>query len=328
MVDEALLDPFVRLLAEACSPAAVRAIEAGGSPEPLWAALSASGYLDALVPETAGGAGLHLADIAPLLMALGACAMPLAVAETMVARALIATAGGTAPDGAIVLVSDHKAWPILGATTARWALSAADGELALAEIAQASPTGAHGSLTAHIQCLDPAHRFGPAPSAGLLPILAVLRATAIAGAGARLLDMTVAYANDRVQFGKPIAKQQAVQQHLAVMAEHVIAARIAAQMGCAGGLFPSEQAAATAKYMTSSAACDIAAIAHSVHGAIGISADYDLHLFTRRLHAWRLADGSESYWARRLGMLRFATHMTSADFIRGDTLVSGVPARA
>lgn len=317
MANDALLDPFMRLLADRCSPADVRAIEAGGSAEPLWAALAASGYLDALVPEAAGGAGLSLADIGPLLLALGGCAMPLPVAETMVARALIAAAGGTAPDGAIVLLPDQKGWPLLGGATARWALSATGGELLLAEISQAVPTGEHWPLAAHVQCLPPAHSFGPAPLAGLLPLLAVLRTAAIAGAGARLLDMTVAYANDRVQFGKPIGKQQAVQQQLAVMAEHVIAARIAAQIGCAAGLSSSEQAAATAKHMASTAACEIAAIAHGVHGAIGISADYDLHLLTRRLHAWRLADGSESYWARRLGAMRFAALMSSADFMRG-----------
>ena len=317
MTDNILLDPFVRLLSAACSPAAVRAIDAGGPAEALWAAVSHAGYLDALVPETAGGAGLGLADMGPLLMALGNFAMPLPVGETMIARALIAAAGGKVPDGPIVLLTKDSRWPVLGGAHARWALTEVDGRLSLAEVAEAIPTGEHAPLAAMLRCQPKAADLGAAPSGGLLPIGAVLRAAAIAGAAARLLDMTVAYANDRVQFGKPIGKQQAIQQQLAVMAEHVIAARIAAQMGCASGLSPAEQVVATAKHGASAAAAEIAGIAHAVHGAIGISADYDLQLFTRRLHAWRLADGSESYWARRLGALRLAADMTSADFIRG-----------
>lgn len=67
----------------------------------------------------------------------------------------------------------------------------------------------------------------------------------------------------------------------------------------------------------SAAAVQIANIAHAVHGAIGISAEYDLQLFTRRLHLWRLADGSESWWARVLGEIRFDDGASSVDFVRG-----------
>ena len=138
----------------------------------------------------------------------------------------------------------------------------------------------------------------------------------IAGASDKLLTMTVAYANDRVQFGKPIGRQQAVQQQLAVMAEKAIACRIAAQIGCAAGLDPSVFAAATAKQVTSAAAPVIANIAHAVHGAIAISAEYNVQLYSRRLHEWRLADGSEVYWARILGSARLArADMPSVDFI-------------
>lgn len=87
-----LLEPFVRLLADVAPPEAVRAVEAGQGHDMMWQAFEASGFLDALVPEAAGGAGLALSDVAPLLMALGAHAVPVPVAETMVARALLAAA--------------------------------------------------------------------------------------------------------------------------------------------------------------------------------------------------------------------------------------------
>ena len=72
--------------------AAVRAIERGESPAPLWARLEESGFVDALVPEDAGGAGLRLADVFPLLRRRGRHALPLPLAQTMLARALLAEA--------------------------------------------------------------------------------------------------------------------------------------------------------------------------------------------------------------------------------------------
>lgn len=314
MAMTALLDPFVRMLDQAAPPAVVRAIENGGSTDDLWAELSASGYLDALVPESAGGAGLTMADAGPVLMALGAAAMPLPVAETMLARALLAEAGLSRPDGPIVLVA--SAWPVPAGAVAQHMIYADADQVWLADIAERQPTGVHGDLAATLVSAPAAQPIPGVSAEALRACAAVVRATAIAGAAERLLAMTVAYANDRVQFGKPIGKQQAVQQQLAVMAELCIAARFASQIGCADGLVPSLQAAATAKYAASAAAADIAAIAHAVHGAIGISADYDLQLLTRRLHQWRLADGSDSYWATELGALYLSGNASALDFIR------------
>ena len=128
--------------------------------------------------------------------------------------------------------------------------------------------------------------------------------------------MAVAHAAQRVQFGKPIGKQQALQQMLSVMAEDMVACRIAAQLGCGGGLDPSLIQAATAKITTSAAAPRLAASAHAVHGAIGIAEEFDLQLLTRRMHEWRLADGSESYWSRQLGAERLGASISSVDFVR------------
>ena len=54
-----------------------------------------------------------------------------------------------------------------------------------------------------------------------------------------------------------------------------------------------------------------------VHGAIGISEEHDLHLYTRSLYEWRMADGSDGYWSRILGRARLDSDaQTSSDFIR------------
>jgi acyl-CoA dehydrogenase len=154
------------------------------------------------------------------------------------------------------------------------------------------------------------------PEGGLRPVAAVLLAADIAGTAARLLAMTVAYANERVQFGKPIGRQQAIQQQLAVMAEDAVASRMGAELACAGGLPVRVEVAATAKSVASAAAARMANTAHAVHGAIGISEEFDLQLFTRRLQAARRAAGSESYWNGLLGAARLADAEGTVDWVR------------
>lgn len=287
-----LVAPFSRLVQDTCSPAAVREAERGEGAAAMWQAFEDSGFLDALVDEEAGGAGLSLAEVAPLIAVLGYNAVPLPVGDTMVARALLARADRQAPEGPIVLAG--------GATFTPFAQVAAHVLAGTPEAPTCAPFD------------------GACPAApSLRPIAAVLRALLISGAADRVMELTVAFANDRSQFGKPIGKQQAVQQQLAVLAEQAVAARIAAAIGARGGLVPQASIAAIAKHGTSCAAVRISAIAHAVHGAIGISEEFDLQLLTRRLHAWRLADGSESYWAGVLGEARMAAGtQASSDFIR------------
>jgi alkylation response protein AidB-like acyl-CoA dehydrogenase len=320
MDDNELLEPFERLLQDLSSPAHVRAIEAGGGIGDLWAGITESGFLDALVPEEDGGAGLALHDVGPLVEALGGHLTPAPVAETMVARALLVAARATIPEGPILLAtaSGDVARNVPLAQVSSHALIDTGSTILLQRLGEdsRSPSGTHGGLAADIQLGDPILSI-PRPDDGLRPVSAVLSAARMAGAAARLLDMTLSYANERAQFGKLIGKQQAIQQQLAVMAEKMVMIRMAARIGygCAG--MPSVAAAATAKSVASSAAVEVAAIAHAVHGAIGISEEHDLQLYTRSLHEWRLAGGSEGYWSRQLGEIRLAGgNPSSADFVR------------
>ena len=301
-----LIDPFARLIEDVCTPAAIREVEQGGDSSPMWNAFVESGFLDALVAEEKGGAGLSLEDAAPLIALLGRHAVPLPVGDTMIARALLAAAGVEAPEGPIAIATGAGAVPF--AAVAAHILSGTPDAPVLTP-ANVEATGVPHDGDAYARGVN---------GAALRPIAAVLRAQLISGAAGRVMEMTVAYANERVQFGKPIGKQQAVQQQLSVLAEQAVAARIAAAIGARSGLQPKLTDVAIAKHGASLAAGQVAAIAHAVHGAIGISEEYDLQLLTRRLHGWRLADGSESYWAGVLGGLRLAAAASpTADFIRG-----------
>lgn len=310
------LEPFERMLEDVATPAAVRVIEWGGSPDAMWGAFAESGFLDALVAEDRGGADLSLAEVHPLWMALGRHAVPLPVGETMIARALISDA----PGGSIALAvaTPGQAVVVPCGLVAQHVLLETDGALHLADTASGTPeqTGVPASLSARMRWDRLPASAASAPNGGLRSLAAILRAALIAGAAERVTQMTAAYANERVQFGKPIGRQQALQQQMAVMAEEMVAARIASQLGCAGVFPPRPVAAATAKSVASKAAARVAATAHAVHGAIGISEEHDLQLFTRRLHEWRLADGSETYWNRLLGAERLKDVGRSVDFVR------------
>ncbi|MBC7938257.1 MAG: acyl-CoA/acyl-ACP dehydrogenase, partial [Chitinophagaceae bacterium] len=85
---------------------------------------------------------------------------------------------------------------------------------------------------------------------------------------------------------------------------------------------------AVAKARTSEAAALVASIAHAVHGAIGITEQYDLQLRTRRLQAWRGAAGSESYWNMRIGQaLLGSDHAMLPDFVRQELCAEPVALR-
>lgn len=322
-MDTMLIDHFSRLLEDICSQEDVRAIEAGNQADAMWFGFAESGFTDALIAEKDGGAGLTLGEVLPLLQILGAHAVPLPIAETMVARALLARAKAHVPSGPILFVDLTVGYNdyVPAARSANHVLADIGDRLILVDMDDLGiqSSGIHGSLAASLSGIESATRSAEIdrPQNGLRPIAAVLRAAYIAGVGRRVLEMSVAYAGERIQFGKPIGKQQAIQQYLAVMAEHCVMADMAAQIGCSEGLDPSFEVAAVAKQIASAAAVEIANIAHAVHGAIGISEELDLQLLTRRLHEWRLADGSEGWWSQVLGEKRLLHPAElSADYIR------------
>jgi acyl-CoA dehydrogenase len=103
MENDLFADAARQLLHDQCTPRVVRAIEAGGSPAALWAQLEAAGFATALAPEAQGGAGLALAQVFGVWVQCGAHALPVPLAQTMVAGALLATAGMERPAGALAL---------------------------------------------------------------------------------------------------------------------------------------------------------------------------------------------------------------------------------
>lgn len=131
---------------------------------------------------------------------------------------------------------------------------------------------------------------------------AFMRTAQIAGAMDAALDLSVAYVNDRQQFGRPLGKFQAVQQSLATFACEAAAANCAA-MGAAQALDRGDAAfeIAAAKLRANRAVGVGTTVAHQVHGAIGFTQEYALHDLTRRLWQWRSDFGNDAHWSKALG---------------------------
>jgi len=131
---------------------------------------------------------------------------------------------------------------------------------------------------------------------------ALCRSVQMAGALERVLEYALQYANERVQFGRPIGKFQAIQHLLAVLAGHAAAASAAADAAVeASRAAPDEFAVAVAKARTGEAAGKSAEIGHQVHGAMGYTREHNLHYSTRRLWSWRDEFGNETWWQTLLG---------------------------
>lgn len=150
----------------------------------------------------------------------------------------------------------------------------------------------YGSLTG--SPLPPVEPFGTAATC----------AEMVGGAQA-VLDMTVEYAKTRSQFGRPIGTFQAVQHHCANMAIDVLSARFIAYEAIwhlgQGRAAPVE--VSVAKAWVSEAYERVCALAHQVHGAIGFTAEHELHHYTRHAMSASLSYGDADTHTERLAEL-------------------------
>jgi acyl-CoA dehydrogenase len=121
--------------------------------------------------------------------------------------------------------------------------------------------------------------------------------------------LSVAHTRQRVQFGRPLSAFQSVQQSLAGMAGEIERARAAAELAVAAAAergFDSphtDYAVTVAKVAVGRAVGPVTSVAHQLHGAIGVTSEHPLWLFTLRAQSWTGDYGTTASYARRLGRL-------------------------
>jgi 3-oxocholest-4-en-26-oyl-CoA dehydrogenase beta subunit len=156
--------------------------------------------------------------------------------------------------------------------------------------------------------VTPASSLVGEPDAGWAPLAdamtrgAVLQTASIVGAARRVLEMTNQYAKDRVQFGNPIGRYQAVQYMvsdiLLDMHRTDLLARHAAYRIHVGMPYAWEAGVAIA--FGKVAAAHLHRQAHEVHGGIGYILDHDLNLYSRRSKFWENNLGDARYYEDQL----------------------------
>lgn len=150
-------------------------------------------------------------------------------------------------------------------------------------------------------------RLEPAAGDELIRRGAWARCVQIVGALDAAAELTVAHTQERTQFGRSLSKFQAVQHSLASMAGEIERARAAASLAVAAATdhgFDSPEtcyAVTVAKVTLGRVVGPVTAIAHQLHGAIGVTIEHQLWLATMRAQSWIEEFGSTTLYARRLG---------------------------
>lgn len=329
-ISEMFAEQVERLFSDRIDRNAWVNVEAGQVDSGFWHEVSELGLSLAMCREASGGAGLSWAECEPALRLTGTHAAPAPVGETLVAAWLLDSAGLEIPPGQLTLAGELMGLDEQGrlngiAPLVSWlpqaghvvVLARQGQEQHLCLVNTSQGTVAELDSIARtpyarldLNAVEPLHsaRVTGYGETGLLPFLAALRSIQMAGAMARVLDLCVEYANTREQFGKPIGKFQAIAHLIADLAAQTASAQVA-------GLYAARQidagqaeaGAAVAKSLVGRAATRVAASAHQVFGAIGVTDEHSLHYFTRRLWQWRAEAGSEHWWSERLGRQALAS---------------------
>jgi acyl-CoA dehydrogenase len=297
----------------------------------LWQTLADSGLTLLTTPESRSGTGAGLGELAVVLESAGYHAAPVPLAEhDLLASWLLGVADisdvpvsagpltAAVTDqplraGRLTATIDHVPWT----TAAESIVIAGDGFVAVVPLAGATiepRVDIAGQPSARVDvdvALEPGQfRLIDHDVAGEFRLRGALaRSLQTCGALTRALELTCEHAQQREQFGRPIAKFQAVQALIANAASSVALAKTAAEFATAIVVaygFDSPQgrfAVAVAKIEASRAATLVARNAHQVHGAIGFTLDHRLRHFTSRALAWRAEFGGQREWQQLLGEL-------------------------
>jgi alkylation response protein AidB-like acyl-CoA dehydrogenase len=286
-----LAETVAALVTKHATPAAVRsAMESDrGYDESLWQLLCEQvGAAALVVPEELGGAGGELTDAATVLQELGRALVPSPLLGTTLAE--LALLAAPEPDGetlaslaagssigALVLDAGY----VVNGDIADVVVASADGRLSRWTRFSAQPV-ATMDPTRRLARLQPEDTVALGPDPGVADSAAILLAAEQIGAAERCLELTVEYAKNRVQFGRPIGSFQALKHRMADLYVAIAAARAVVADACSD---PTPTNAATARLAASETLCRVAAEGIQLHGGIAITWEHDMHLYFKRAHA-------------------------------------------
>ncbi|MGW6158671.1 acyl-CoA dehydrogenase family protein [Streptomyces sp. NPDC055144] len=313
-----------------------------------------AGYLGVSVPEEFGGSGGTLADALEIVRAVAYAGVSTPLIEGPIqAGWLLAQAGIDFPWGSgelAVAGSGSVQLDDAGATLTgtldeiRWPEQATtvvvpverDGHLHVATVALADvgPLDAGANTAGEpvaravrldgiaVRRLEPTELDFATGQETLARRGALARAVALSRALQRTAEIAIEYAAQRSQFGQPINRFQAVQAHLTRLASEAQRAAVLvdaahAALGKDGDPALGSALVAAARILSGNAAMVAGRTAHQVHGAIGVTMEYPLQRYTRRLWEWAAADGTSVHWAGQLGAQAVSGDFAAWELITG-----------
>jgi alkylation response protein AidB-like acyl-CoA dehydrogenase len=289
------------------SPAAARAALEGGRVEPGRKALADIGFLGITVPESAGGAGRLLLDLAvvaeqggavlagPSLVTAARAAVLLTGVPELAAQLADGSTAFAVLDGSV----DGSA-PSIDAAEATLFLGLHDGALVVGEgvVVPGRPLDAtRGLASVRLTSRRVLARDAGDLWARARQVAAVVLAAEDLGGADRAVRLGVAYAQERYAFGRPIGSYQAVKHMLVDAWAGVDQLRSLVWWAAwAADAAPAELplAASAAKAYAASVFERAAETLIQVHGGIGFTWEHDAHLFWRRAKVDRLLLGDEA----------------------------------
>ena len=301
---EALRSTARDLLAELCPPAAVRAAWTTAPAPAAWSALADAGAMSILVPEADGGLGLDETYLVPVLEEAGRAALPHPLTTTAMVAAPLGVVGSTVTtdlgaSGGIVPAATYSETFLLRSDDGLRRHGTDEVQIEPVETVDTSrhcarvrPQGPGELVTDYAGAVDAAFDRGVLGTAAEL-----------VGLSRKMLELTVDYAAQRHQFGKPIGSFQAVKHHLAnarIQIEFAGPAVQYAAYAVAHDLADAGRSVSQAKWLANRAAAVTGRAALQCHGAIGYTTEYDLHLYLKRSWALTRSWGGEDFHADRV----------------------------
>ncbi|OBI19816.1 hypothetical protein A5712_18800 [Mycobacterium sp. E2327] len=294
-----------------------------GDPGSVWGQVCELGLAGIGMPEDKGGSGGSVADLVVVVRELARAGLntPIIEASTSAYAADAAAAGERFDTIVIAPDLDVSSNPVTAnLTQVPFAERAGSLVIATASSVVTVP------LSAASVSVEPGHDIAGLPdarvnlagttvepipggpgAAQVIDRLSLTRAAALLGTAWGAYELTRKYVMEREQFGAPLVKIPAVSTALAQMAVRTRFAQSAldkATDACTDAHASELQrfgAVSAARISAATAATLVARTSHQLHGAVGITAEYDLHRYTSKLWALRDADQSEFSYCRRLG---------------------------
>ena len=288
-------------------PGAVRAWGRGDTApgRKIWATLTDLGVTALAVPERYDGIDAHPVDLVVALEALGRWCVPGPVTESMAVAPILL---GDDDRSAALAAGELIATVALPPAVPRAADADFAGLVLLAHDGYVSDAAAGDSH----ESVDPARKLFDVNATGdghaadvtkAFEFGALATAAQLVGAGQAMLDMSVAYAKQRSQFGRIIGSYQAIKHKLA---DVHIALELARPLVYGAALSLAENSPDTARDVSAAkaAASEAALLAArsslQTHGAIGFTAEHDLSLWLLRVQALHSAWGDPTTHRRRV----------------------------